>query len=895
MTITVSAGVAAPTISYTGTYSYQTGQAVSPPITPTLGGGAPTSCTSSPALPTGMVINATTCVISGTPTATAAQQLFTITAGNSGGSNSGTVNIGVVSSGATSIAITGVASFTTAACALFNLTALDAFGNSSAVSAATTFNFSGAGTNGAFYSDSGCSSSTTSIVIGSGSSSAVFYYRKTTSGSASLTATLSTPASPALGSANKTVTVSNSTPAKYGLVVPATGTTVSCNSVTINILDSSGNSVNLTSAKTVNLSGTGSAVFYSDAACTAVISSLAMGSGSNTAAVFMKKTSVGASTLTASATGMASGTGSITISLAPAFRLIFSTVAASPFAASTCQTYILQSRDSLNNNASAVTSDTTVNLSGVSDGSFYSTPTCTVGSEITSTTIINGTSTKTIYFLKPTSTASVPGSNIVLTASVVGWSPDPTATVSVSSGNPTNLATANAAVGIAVSTSTAVTAANKCLLTTVRVQDELNTLVPVAKVVSPITASLSGGGAGAQFWSNATCTSSTSTVTINAGANTGNFYYSSTSTTAAVAMSWTNGGLSGSGGSRNVTVSSGVPSRLTWTTVPSNYNINTCQTYTFNVRDPNLVTSIGTNVSSATDFALSDGSDGIFYSTAGCSNQVTTTTVASGTQVATFYYKKGTVTPPAATISVALQTPANPPITTLTQALTVTSPAPIPDNILITATPSSSLIATQSCSSITLQSRNGTTAANVTSNSTFTLAGTNGASFYYDSGCTAAASPISLTILNATNSISGLYVKTSNTGIVTISGTGPLTVNSLGLSYSAPPPTMLILSGPILMNAGSTCGNYTITTQDAAGINRNVGSNTTVTVASTGSVPVQYYSDSSCTVALPSNQVTVNSGTSSASFYSSGGSAGSAQIQVSASGLTSATYSVTIQ
>lgn len=895
MTIKVSVGGTPPTISYSGTYTYQAGQTLSPPITPTLGGGAPTACTSSPSLPAGMILNSTTCVISGTPTATAAQQLFTITASNSAGSASATVNIGVLSSGPDNIAITGVASFTTSACALFNLTARDIFGNATQLSTNTTFNLSGAGSNGAFYSDSACTSTISSAVITSGSSNVTFYYRKTTTGSATLSATLSSPASPALGSATRNVTVVASTPAKYGLIVPATGTTVSCNAVTVNVLDSSDNAVNATSAMTVNLSGTAGAIFYSDAACSSVISSLSIAAGGNTASAYMRKTSNGTSTLTASSIGMASGTGTITISVAPALRLIFSSAAAIPYAASTCQAYTIQSRDSLNNNISPVTADTTVALSGNADGSFYSSSTCAAGSEITSTTLTSGSSSKVIYFSKPTATAANPGSDIVLTAAVTGWSPSATTTVKVSTGDVINLGTLNTAVGLAVSTSTNVVTASKCLLTTVRAHDELNALVPAAKVVSAITANLSGGGAGAQFWSNATCTTPTSTVTIAAGSNTGNFYYSSTATTSAVPITWTNGGLSGSGGSRTVTVSSGVPSRLTWTTAPSTYNINTCQTYTFNVRDPNIVTLIGTNVSSATDFQLSDGSDGQFFSTAGCSNQISTVQVAAGAQAATFYYRKATATPPAATISVALQTPANPPITTLTVALNVTTPALVPNNILISAAPSSNLVATQSCSLLTLQSRNGTTPANVTSNSTFTLAGTNGASFYYDSGCTAAASPSSLTIANATNSISGLYVKTANVGNVTISGTGPITVNSLTLSYAAPAPTLLTLSGPILMNAGTTCGSYTVTTQDSAGVDRNVSANTTIALASTGSKTVQFYSNSTCTTALPSSQVTVNSGSSSATFYVRGNSAGSAEIQASSSGLTSALYSVTIQ
>jgi hypothetical protein len=891
--ITVAAGVVAPTISYTGTYTFQAGQVLSSPIVPTLGGGTPTSCTSLPALPTGLVLNPTTCVISGTPTATAAQQLFTITASNAGGNGSGTVNIGVLSSSPNNIAITGVANFTTSSCALFNLTVRDVFGNPSNISANTTFNLSGAGTNGAFYSDSTCTTTATNVVVPNANSNAVFYYRQTSPGSASLTATLLSPVSPALGSANRNVTVAISTPAKIGLIVPATGTTVSCNQVTVNVLDASNNSVNATSAMTVNLSGTGSPAFFSNSTCATGISSVSIASGANTATVYMRKTSPGSSTLTGAASGMASGTAVINISLGPVERIIFSSVAAVPFATSTCQAYTLQTRDSLNNNTVAVSADTTVALSGVSDGSFYSNSTCTSGNEITSTVITNGNSSRTIYYSKPTTTAIVPGANITLTASVVGWSPNATASVNVSSGNPINLTTNNSAVGLAVSTATNVTVANKCIGTTVRVLDELSSLVPTSRVVTPITANLSGGGSGAQFWSNATCTTSTSTVTVSAGANTGIFYYSSTTTTPTVAINWTNGGLSGTGGSRNVTVSSGVASQLTWTAAPSSFNTNTCQTYAFYVRDPNVVTAIGTNVSTATDFQLSDASDGIFFSTAGCSNPVTTVQVAAGAQTATFYYRKATVS--AATLAVALQAPPTPAITTLNLGINVTSPALVPNNILITASPSTGLVATQSCSLLTLQSRNGSTPANVTSNSTFTLSGTNGASFFLDNGCTAAASPLTMTIASNTNSISGLYVRTANTGSVVISGTGPLTVNSLNLTYSAPAPTRLALSGPILMNAGLTCGSYNVKTQDGAGVDRNVLANTTISFASTGSVGVQFFSDSTCSTPLPSNQVTVNTGSNSANVFARGNTAGAAQIQVSATGLTTDSQSVTIQ
>lgn len=890
LTLTINLTSLSPTISYTGSYTFQAGLLIGAPVTPTLSDAAPTSCTSSPSLPTGLVINPTTCIISGTPTLTTAQQLYTITASNAFGGRSATVSLGVVPSVPNNISLTGVSSFTTSFCAPFTITVRDALGNVSNVGSDTVFNLSGSGD---FYSDTNCTASISTTVVANLNSTGTFYYRKITPGAATLTATLASPVTPAIVGASRNVNVTGSTPARLSLTVAASGTTVSCNSVTINLLDSNNVLVNTVSSRTVSLSGTGSAVFYSNSTCATTAPTLTIGAGTNTGTTYMRKITTGVSTLTATSPGMGNGTGNITISVGPTNRIIFNAVATSPYAVSTCQAYTLQTRDSLNNNVAPVTADTTVSLSGASDGSFYSNSTCTAGNEITTTTILNGTSTRTIYYSKPTTTAVMPGSNVALTASVFGWSPDATTSVAVSTGIPTHLATTNTAVGIAILSATNVAIANRCLLTTVRVHDEANTLVPTSRVTSNITANLSGGGAGAQFWSNATCTTPISSITINTGTNTRNFYYSSTTTTPTVAINWTNGGLSGTGSSRNVTVTDGVPSRLTWTTAPTSFNTNTCQTFNFNVRDPNTVTALGATVTTATDFQLSDGSDGIFYSGAGCTTPVTTIRVAAAGQAVNFYYRKPTAATP--TISVSLLSPVTPFITTLTRAVTVIAPPLVPNNILITASPSTGLIANDSCSLLTLLSRNGVTAANVTANSTFTLSGTNGAQFYLDSGCTALAPATTQTILANTNTISGLYVKGPNSGNVTISGTGPITVNSLTVNYSAAAPTALALAGPVVMNAGVSCGSFTVQTQDALGTNQNVLASTVVTVSSVGATAVQFYSDSMCTTPLPGNQRTITTGSSTAQFYTRGSTVGTAQVQVTAVGLTSANHSLIMQ
>jgi len=96
-----------PTISYTGSpFSFTNGVAITA-INATLGGGAVTSCTISPALPTGLTLGATTCAISGTPTASQAATNHSILASNAGGSASVSINITVVTPAVPTISYTG--------------------------------------------------------------------------------------------------------------------------------------------------------------------------------------------------------------------------------------------------------------------------------------------------------------------------------------------------------------------------------------------------------------------------------------------------------------------------------------------------------------------------------------------------------------------------------------------------------------------------------------------------------------------------------------------------------------------------------------------------------------------------------------------------------------------
>lgn len=96
---TENAAVVAPTISYSGgPYTYTQNSAITT-LTPTLTGSALTHCSSSPALPTGLTLNTSSCAISGTPTGTQASTKHTITATNSAGSGTTDIHITVNAAG----------------------------------------------------------------------------------------------------------------------------------------------------------------------------------------------------------------------------------------------------------------------------------------------------------------------------------------------------------------------------------------------------------------------------------------------------------------------------------------------------------------------------------------------------------------------------------------------------------------------------------------------------------------------------------------------------------------------------------------------------------------------------------------------------------------------------
>jgi len=84
-----------PILSYVTTNAVYTRSTAITPNTPANSGGAATSYSVAPALPSGLSVNPTTGVISGTPTVVAAQATYTVTASNAGGNGTDALNITV--------------------------------------------------------------------------------------------------------------------------------------------------------------------------------------------------------------------------------------------------------------------------------------------------------------------------------------------------------------------------------------------------------------------------------------------------------------------------------------------------------------------------------------------------------------------------------------------------------------------------------------------------------------------------------------------------------------------------------------------------------------------------------------------------------------------------------
>lgn len=299
------------------------------------------------------------------------------------------------------LVLTGNSPIRSGDCTAYTITTKDINDIATNVSVATTVNLAKGASTGVFYgsSDSSCSgAAVTSVIVASGSSTQNFYFRDNKAESTVMTITDGT--SSMLQDSRTIVTT-----ARDIIITGASSALAgSCQSFTATIKDAAGNTVNQTSDLTLSLSdATAQGDFYAaaDATCTgSSLTSVTVPSGSNNISFRYKNLAAENVTLTADdgAGGLNAGTKSLAVT--PSKLVISGT---SPQAVGACEIFTVSTRDELNTTVNA-TANVNINLTdGAGTGSFYAVgDTTCAGAAITSTTILNGSSSVNVRYKSDT-------------------------------------------------------------------------------------------------------------------------------------------------------------------------------------------------------------------------------------------------------------------------------------------------------------------------------------------------------------------------------------------------------------------------------------------------------------------------------------------------------------
>ncbi len=320
---------------------------------------------------------------------------------SSAGVISARLNVEITAAPVNGFTLTGPSPLKINSCSpAYTLSAVDEFGNGTAVSTNTLVNLT-AGVAGAIYSDPSCANPTNSLTIASGMTSTQFYFKGSKETSFILLAS-----SVGLDSAFLPVTVSPEVvlPLKLilsGSVNPAVNV---CNPYDVTSANSSNNPVNAVSSILVSLSASGSGKFYSDAGCTNEVFSATINAATSLKTFYYKTFTSSSYTFLATANNYMSSTLNITTSMISVAK--FQISGPLKVTVNTCSSaYTLNPKDQFENIVTASV-DLTANLSSVGNISFFSDNACTAS--ISSATVNVGQNF-TKFYIK----SSAPEKNIL--------------------------------------------------------------------------------------------------------------------------------------------------------------------------------------------------------------------------------------------------------------------------------------------------------------------------------------------------------------------------------------------------------------------------------------------------------------------------------------------------
>ncbi len=759
----------------------------------------------------------------------------------SGGLTTGTAGVTINPGTSNTLAISGSATVTAGICSgAYTITTSDALGNTAAVTGNITVDLSG-NRSGAFYSDSGCSSSTTSVVVGTGTSTQTFYFLDNTAEAPTFYA-----ASASFTTGTRGVTVNPAPADRLFLTGPATLTAGVCGTVyTVTSRDQFGNASSLGTNTTITFSGEVAGSFYTGNTCTGATSTGTITAGTSAVAFYFKNDTAQPLTLNASATGLTATALGVTVN--PGAPTKFLVTGPGTLSAGACSAiYTVTSTDSLNN-ASAVASQTTVNLLGGS-GAYYSDAGCT--SSVVTVDIAAAGSTRTFYY------SSNSAETFTITAGAAGFS-NGTKGVTVNPAPPTVVTLTGPTSLAAGGCSAAFTVTSRDIFANASTVSGDNLVV------------LTGNGAGS-FYSDAGCLNTTSDVTIANGTSTKTVFFKDNSVELLTLVA-NGGGL----GIANLGVAIN-PSKILLSGAFSS-SAGACLPLTVNTTDANNIpANVPANLIVTPSVTTGSGS---FFSDSGCLSTQTTFTIGSGTTGVTFYMRD--------TVAESFTIQANAPgMATSSLAHTVNPAAPAQ----ITQSGPASVVAGVCSAVFTITSKDthGNISA-VTGDTAVNFSGGGAGAFYLDSSCSTSTTSVSLlngasqtTFYFSSNTAEGLTLVSNGSGLSTVNH--PFTVNAAN-------PTVLTMAGPATVIAGACSTAITIRTRDNFNNFSNVGSGTTITF--TGAGTGGFFSDVSCST--PSPTLIIAGGSSTQTAYYRNTTAASVSTGITGVGLSAGSLNMTVE
>jgi hypothetical protein len=314
--------------------------------------------------------------------------------------------------------------------------------------------------------------------------------------------------------------------------------------ITVTTKDPFNNASNVTTNTTINLSQSGSAIYYSNSTCSsAAINSVVIVSGANTQTFYLKDNK--AENLILSATTSSLGSSTYPLAILPLAPTQLAVSGSSATSATVCSSAItITAEDSLTN-PSSVSADSIISLTGNSHGSFYSDASCT--NLISSTTIKSGNSSVPVYFSDLTT------ENLTLVFS--GLATSVNYAYSVLNAPATQLVVTGAGSVVAGSCTSMIT---------VGTEDASGNLEnALANTTVSITGSFGGGG----YYSDSACSQliSSNSFIIAAGSSSKTVYFKD-NVAEALSFQFSASGLTSALYSETVT--SGVASIITFSTQP---------------------------------------------------------------------------------------------------------------------------------------------------------------------------------------------------------------------------------------------------------------------------------------------------------------------------------------